>query len=138
MKILTISEPYCSGKPTRFATVLPNDDPGTLKDAIVRGLVEGWDERKGVAIMRIDDEDLQDLRELGYAWLSDLRFLVETTDLSMDSDLFGNTPSGRLLTASKRAMENYRQSDGTLPYPYFVELGTAVAEMDAEVRPAEA
>lgn len=138
MKILTISEPECGGKPTGFATVLPNGDPVTMKGAIVRGLVEVWDEREGVAIMRISDEDLEHLRKFGFVWLSDYRFLVETTNLSLNPESFGNTPSGRLLAASKRAMENYRQTDGTLPYPYFVELGTAVAELDAEVRPAGA
>ena len=135
MKILTISETDCGGKPTGFATIVPNCNSDTIKSAIVRGLMEAWYFNETMARMAVTEDVPQHVRESGYAYLSDDRFLVEVTALSIDPDTVKDTPVGKLLAASKAVMENYYGRTETLPFPYYRELGTAVAVMEAEINP---
>lgn len=81
MKIFTISEPECGGKPTGFASVIKNDNRSTLKEQVVKGLVEAWFFTESMAERFASEGDMDALHECGYLWSSDGRFLFEVTML---------------------------------------------------------
>lgn len=79
-KILTISEPNCGGKPTGYAVPIPNSNFKTLETEVLKGLVKGWHFTEGMARAAVIDDDIDSLKEQGYAYLQE-RFLVEVTIL---------------------------------------------------------
>lgn len=78
MKIITLSEPDCGGKPTAYCAVAESDGKLALAAHIKRALENEWSYGEGVADAAVTDDVIQLLKERGFAWI-DERILVELT-----------------------------------------------------------
>lgn len=81
MKIITLSDTECGGKPTAYAAVLYGTNAFEIQGHVRRALVENWrygeDAASGVAN---DDELLHNLKSCGFSWIKE-RILVEITEV---------------------------------------------------------
>ena len=75
MKIITIAETECGGKPTIYATEIADTNFDTLLSHM----------KKGLPNCEILDEDVDALKEYGYTWIAE-RFCVEVTELGEGTD----------------------------------------------------
>ena len=82
MEIITISEPDCGKKPTRYAATSDwTRGFMRLRKPIIDGLVKGWSIDEGVATAIAEDHDaLCQLQSDGYCWFRE-RWLVEITEV---------------------------------------------------------
>jgi len=75
MKIITIAETECGGKPTIYAAEVANTNFDTLLEHM----------KKGLPNCEILDEDVDALKEQGYTWIAE-RFCVEVTEIGEGTD----------------------------------------------------
>jgi hypothetical protein len=75
MKIITIAETECGGKPTIYAAEIANTNFDTLLDHM----------KKGLPKQEILDEDVDALKEQGYTWIAE-RYCVEVTEIGEGTD----------------------------------------------------
>ena len=75
MKIITIAETECGGKPTIYAAEVANTNFDTLLEHM----------KKGLPKQEILDEDVDALKEQGYTWIAE-RYCVEVTEIGEGTD----------------------------------------------------
>lgn len=87
MKIITMSEPECGGKPTGYAAIIPNGNRDTAKRHILMGLQKGWHTTESLAESMVTEDDLDNLKAQGYTYLDGWKtILVEITTLDEEKD----------------------------------------------------
>ena len=75
MKIITIAETECGGKPTIYATEIADTNFDTLLEHM----------KKGLPNQEILDKDVDALKEQGYTWIAE-RYCVEVTEIGEGTD----------------------------------------------------
>lgn len=78
MKIITLSEPDCGGKPTGYCAVVESEGKIALAAHVKNALVDVWRYGEGVADHAVSGDVMSGLKERGFAWI-DERILVELT-----------------------------------------------------------
>ena len=76
MKIITLSEPGCGGKPTGYCAVLESEGATPISMHIRSALETVWHYGEGVACHAVSGKVMRGLKERGFAWI-DGRILVE-------------------------------------------------------------
>ena len=81
MKIITLSDTECGGKPTAYAAVLESLGAIEIASHVRSALEENWRYGEGVAsYIASDPEMISNLRSSGFSWIRE-RILVEITDV---------------------------------------------------------
>lgn len=80
MKIITLSEPDCGGKPTAYAAIVEREGKVELASHVKSALENCWKYGEEMAEAASSGDVLQLLKERGFAWI-DGRILVELTDV---------------------------------------------------------
>lgn len=85
MKIITLSEPDCGGKPTGYCAVAESEGNIELAAHIKSALVDVWHYGKGMADNAVSGYVMRGLKERGFAWI-DERIIVELSKVDKFDD----------------------------------------------------
>lgn len=96
MKIITLSEPDCGGKPTGYCAVAESEGNIELAAHIKSALVDVWHYGEGMADNAVSGYVMQVLKERGFAWI-DERILVELNQVDKFDDENGKKTYAEML-----------------------------------------
>lgn len=85
MRIITLSEPDCGGKPTGYCAVAESEGNIELAAHIKSALMDVWHYGKGMADNAVSGYVMRGLKERGFAWI-DERILVELNHVDKFDD----------------------------------------------------
>ena len=96
MKVITLSEPDCGGKPTGYCAVAESEGNIELAAHIKRALVDVWHYGEGMADNAVSGYVMRGLKERGFAWI-DERILVELNQVDKFDDENGKNTYAEML-----------------------------------------
>ena len=85
MKVITLSEPACGGKPTGYCAVAETEGNIALAAHIKSALVDVWHYGEVMANRAVSGYVMRGLKERGFAWI-DERILVELNHVDKFDD----------------------------------------------------
>ena len=96
MKVITLSEPDCGGKPTGYCAVAESEGNIALAAHIKSALVDVWHYGEVMANRAVSGYVMRGLKERGFAWI-DERILVELNQVDKFDDENGKKTYAEML-----------------------------------------